>query len=101
MTPKIRKSSHAGEDLIEIWLYVAANNAAAADRLLDRFEARFELLATQPRSGMPRDDLGRGVRQVTIGEYLVFYATQCNPIEALRVLHGRRRITPDEIDGSQ
>lgn len=97
MTAKVRKSSHAEEDLIGIWLYVAEHNAGAADRLLDRFEVRFELLATQPRSGVARDDLGRGVRQVVVGEYLAFYVIQGSAVEILRVLHGRRRITPDEI----
>jgi len=100
VTPKVRKSSHAEEDLIEIWLYVAPHNAGAADRLLDRFEARFALLATQPRSGRLRDDLGPGIRQVVVGEYLALYLIEGGTVEILRVLHGRRRITPGEIGGS-
>lgn len=97
MTAKVFKSSRAEEDLIAIWLYVAERNAAAADRLLDRFEARFELLATQPRSGPLRTDLGSGIRQVIVGEYLAFYTIAAGEISVLRVLHGRRHIIPGDI----
>jgi toxin ParE1/3/4 len=37
--PVIR-TARAEEDLIEIWLYIAAFSEAAADRLLERFERR-------------------------------------------------------------
>jgi toxin ParE1/3/4 len=97
VTAKVRKSSRAEEDLINIWLYVAERDAGAADRLLDRFEARWQLLATQPRSGVRREDLGVGLRTVVIGEYLSVYRLEGNTIEIVRVLHGRRRITPSEM----
>lgn len=93
----VRKSSRAEDDLIDIWLYVAARNPQAADRLLDRFEARWRLLATQPRSGAPRDDLGSGLRTVSVGEYLSIYRLEGSSIEIVRVLHGRRDITADEV----
>jgi len=93
----VRKSSRAEDDLIDIWLYVAARNPQAADRLLDRFEARWRLLATQPRSGAPRDDLGNGLRTVSVGEYLSIYRLEGSSIEIVRVLHGRRDITADEV----
>ena len=42
---------HAELDAIEIWVHVARHDAAAADRLTDRFTATINLLATQPRLG--------------------------------------------------
>jgi toxin ParE1/3/4 len=36
----IRRTALAEGDLIDIWLYIAAENPGAADRLLDRIERR-------------------------------------------------------------
>jgi toxin ParE1/3/4 len=36
--PKIIRSDAAEEDLLEIWLYIAADNPAAADRLLSKID---------------------------------------------------------------
>jgi hypothetical protein len=40
-------------DLIDIWLHIAQDNPAAADRLLDRFEDVFIRLAETPPMGRP------------------------------------------------
>ncbi|MER9891509.1 type II toxin-antitoxin system RelE/ParE family toxin [Mesorhizobium sp. M0119] len=42
----IIRTAHAEEDLIAIWLYVAQDSEAAADRLLDRIVARWQQVAT-------------------------------------------------------
>ncbi|MCV0397819.1 MAG: type II toxin-antitoxin system RelE/ParE family toxin [Rhizobiaceae bacterium] len=89
---RVIRSARADEDLIEIWLHVAQDSPVAADRLLDRFAQRWELLATQPRSGRARADLAEDLRQVTIGNYLSFYRVRAGGIEIVRVLHGKRRI---------
>lgn len=94
----IRRSSHAEDDLIAIWLYVAKENEAAADRLLDRIEERWRQLAAFPFSGASRDDIGPGIRHVAVGEYLTFYRVGAEAVEILRVLHGRRKIARDEIE---
>jgi plasmid stabilization system protein ParE len=36
----IRRTGQAEEDLISIWLNIAPDNGAAADRLLNRFDKR-------------------------------------------------------------
>ncbi|WP_348642041.1 type II toxin-antitoxin system RelE/ParE family toxin [Mesorhizobium sp. M8A.F.Ca.ET.142.01.1.1] len=53
----IQRSARAEEDLVAIWLHIARDNEVAADRLLDRFEARWLQLAAYPFSGAPRDDI--------------------------------------------
>lgn len=60
----IRRTALAESDLIALWLYIAAENPKAADRLLDRIERRTQLLATQPYSGIARGDLGTDLREV-------------------------------------
>lgn len=96
---RIKRTAKAEEDLIAIWCYIAADNEAAADRLLDRLNRRWELLSTQPHSGMSRSDIGDGIRYVVVGEYLTFYRVDAGDIAILRVMHGRRDIGSDDVFG--
>ena len=93
----IVRSTRAADDLIAIWLHVGSDSEAAADRLLDRIEARWQQLATYPYSGAPRDDIAPGIRHLIVGEYLILYRVGEDAIEILRVLHGRRNIGADEV----
>ena len=70
MLPIVR-TAQAEEDLIAIWQYVARESEAAADRLLDRFEGRWQQLAIYPFSG-PLHDIAPGLRHLIVGEYLTF-----------------------------
>jgi toxin ParE1/3/4 len=90
--PIVLRGAQAEEDLIQIWSYVAMENPAAADRLLDKMEQKWELVATQPRVGAAREDIGTGIRSIVVGEYLTFYRPIPDGIEVLRVLHGRRDV---------
>ena len=94
---RIVRTSHAEEDLIAIWQYVARDSEAAADRLLDRIENRWQQLAIYPSSGPLRDDIDPGIRHLVVGEYLTFYRVVEGAIEILRVLHGRRKIVADDL----
>ena len=86
------RTARAEDDLIAIWLRVARDNQVAADRLLDRIEARWRQLAAQPFSGAARDDILTGIRQLTTGNYLIFYRVSRDTVEIVRVLDGRRDI---------
>lgn len=94
--PAIIRTARAEDDLIDIWLHLARDNPAAADRLLDRIEARWQQLVVQPFSGVARDDILQGVRQLTTGNYLIFYRVD-RDVELLRVLDGRRKISADQF----
>lgn len=96
MLPIVR-TSHAEEDLIAIWQYVARDSEAAADRLLDRIENRWQQLAIYPSSGPLRDDIAPGLCHLVVGEYLTFYRVGDDAIEILRVLDGRRKIVADDL----
>lgn len=61
----IIRTASAEEDLIATWLHIARDDEAAADRLLDRIEARWQQLATYP-----------------------LYRVGEGAVEILRVLHG-------------
>ena len=94
-----RLSSRALTDLRSIVDYISDFNPNAAHRLVDRLEDRWELLATQPRSGPLRPDLGIELRQVVVGEYLSIYRVEGDDVEIIRVLHGHRNITEDDVIG--
>jgi toxin ParE1/3/4 len=86
------KRPKAEADLLEIWLYVAQESPRAADRLLDRIEARCRLLANNPRLGRARPEIAPDARAWLVGRYLVLYREQNDGIEVVRVVHGARRV---------
>jgi len=83
----------AEADLDTIWLSIATENPAAADRFLDRILERCQALAEFPGMGSQRADLAPALRMSPLGEYLIFYRPIDDGIEVVRGLHGRRRIT--------
>jgi toxin ParE1/3/4 len=93
----VTRTSRAEEDLIEIWLYVAQDNPAAADQLLDRIDARLQQLSSMPLSGPSRDDLLPGVRHLVIGNFLAFYRVEETGVAVTRVMYGGRNITPEDL----
>lgn len=97
MTRSIARSHQSDEDLLDIWNYIAQNDPAAADRTIDRIEQRWLQLLDQPFSGMGREDIGRGVRQLTAGPYLILYRVSGNIIDIVRILHGRRDLTAETM----
>jgi toxin ParE1/3/4 len=90
--PRILRTDRADEDLIAIWLDIAADNPVAADRLLDAIEARWQQLAQHSHSGSARDDIAPGIRHLVAGQYLTLYRILDDGVEIVRVLHGRRKI---------
>jgi len=95
----VTRTSRAEEDLIDIWLYVAHDSPAAADRLLDHIDTRLQQLSLMPLSGPPRGDLQVGVRHLVIGNFLAFYRVEETGVVITRVMHGRRDITSGDLEG--
>ena len=89
----VQRTAQADEDLIDLWVYIAQDNPAAADHLLDEFEKKFALLAGQPRLGAARSDIAPGLRHFPMGNYLILYREIDPGIEVVRVVHGARRLS--------
>lgn len=53
------------------------------------------MLAEHPKAGVARDDLATGLRSFPVYPYILFYRPITGGIEVVRVLDGRRNITPD------
>ncbi len=92
-----RLSPRAMADIEAIGDHLSQFNPHAAMRLIQRMADRWELLATQPFSGAERTDLFAEVRHVVVGEYVTFYRVDERNILILRVLHGRREISSEDL----
>jgi toxin ParE1/3/4 len=94
---EIKRSPLLRDDLIEIWLYIAQDNPAAADRVLDKLEQKFSILAANPRIGRLRSDIGPDVRSFAVGNYIVLYRERTGGIEIGRVIHGKRDLSQVQV----
>jgi toxin ParE1/3/4 len=93
--PRILRSPAAKSDAVEIWSYIAADNPAAANRLLDRFDSLFQTIAAQPELGRKVEELAPNLRFIPLGNYLVFYRPMNDGVEIVRLLHGARDVTAE------
>ncbi|TNF38518.1 MAG: type II toxin-antitoxin system RelE/ParE family toxin [Deltaproteobacteria bacterium] len=89
---QLRLSQAARRDLVNVWTYIAEDNAARADTFLDELYELFQTLADNPEIGRRRDELRTGIRSFPKGSYVVFYAlsTETEELEIVRVLSGFR-----------
>ncbi|MGI9475468.1 MAG: type II toxin-antitoxin system RelE/ParE family toxin [Hyphomicrobiaceae bacterium] len=85
----------AQRDLEAITAYIAADNPDRADTFRQELIDLCRSLDQQPRRGSPRDDLGKDLRMLAHGNYLVFYDYHEEPdqVHILRVTHGSRQLT--------
>jgi plasmid stabilization system protein ParE len=88
----------ARTDLLEAWLFVAEENLAAADRMVDTIEHEIDLLAHQPLMGKERPELHSQLRSwPTSTPHIVFYIPESNGITVIRLLHHARDVQNTEL----
>jgi toxin ParE1/3/4 len=79
------------KDLTEIWEFIAADNPAAADQVLEEIHAAIRALIPFPQVGHRRPDLtSRPLRFHPVRDFLIAYAPDEKPLVVLGILHGRR-----------
>ena len=93
--PDLLISLRAEIQLRQIWRYVAADNPAAANRILLRIDERLQILRRFPRIGPVRNDLRSGLRMLVEGNYLLLYEyrSSADQVEVIAVLDGRRDLS--------
>ena len=85
----------ARDDLLEIWDYYALtiDNIDVADRIRDELFAAFVDLAKTPGIGHYRSDLvAEPMRFWRVRDHLIIYRGEKQPLEIVRVLHGKRDV---------
>jgi toxin ParE1/3/4 len=91
---RLKLRDEAERDLFEIWMWIALDDPAAADRVIDRIQDVMFLLCEQPGSGRPRPEFGDGLRSFPAANWVIFYREDGPVLDVARVLHGRR-----DLDG--
>jgi toxin ParE1/3/4 len=86
-----RLADKARVDLERLGRWMARESGVQrAEAVLKGLEERFRLAASLPLVGHRRDDLGKGLRCLTMRPYLIVYRPQSFGIEIVRVIDGRR-----------
>ena len=70
---------------------------AVSDRLIDRIDRTFDMLAEQPLAGRSRYDLAPQLRSFPVGSYVIFYTPVPDGVELVRVMNGRQDIDADDM----
>lgn len=92
MARRLRLTPKARSDLRQIWTYIANDNMAAAERVLERINEIFRMLVEQPEAGRSRNELARGLRSFATRTHVVFYEVSDSSVDVVRVLDGHRDI---------
>jgi len=87
---KIRIAEAAGDDLEEIWEYVAQSNPEAASKLIKVITRKFRLLLDRPQIGREEKRLLGTLRSFPVSSYIIFYKPFDDGVEISRVLHAAR-----------
>lgn len=92
MAAPVRLSGRARADLLEIWLYLAEDDAGTADDWVNKLQARMKILGMFPEAGQARPDIGPGARALVEAPYVILYRLERNAARVVRVLHGARNL---------
>jgi plasmid stabilization system protein ParE len=86
----------AFSDLNGIWEYIARENVAAADRVETALFHAFQKIALFPQMGLTRKELtALPVKFWSVprfSNYIVVYRPDCDPVQIVAVVHGRRNL---------
>lgn len=94
--PRIRFTTSAEADLLELWLTIAEENLPAADKSLDSIQLTVAQLSRQPEMGRVRPELADELRSIpTRTPYIIFYLSDADGLLVVRVLHHARDIDTD------
>jgi plasmid stabilization system protein ParE len=93
----LRYADSAENDLLDAWLYVAADNPEAADRIVEAIDREARLLLAHPGMGRERPELAAGLRSwPTTTRYILFYFCDTTGLTIARILHHARDVAAAE-----
>lgn len=87
MTAAYRVTDSASRDLLQIWRYYdEAAGEEIANGMLDRIEARFQIIGEHPYIGVARPEYGEDVRAYHPPNlpYIIFYAISGDTVRITR-----------------
>jgi toxin ParE1/3/4 len=94
---RVRFTARAREDLLDIWLYVAARNSeTVADRVYDGIEQTCGLLKDHPHLGRARPEILEDAGSLVIDRWLALYRVTENGAQIVRIIDGARDLAAIE-----
>ncbi len=91
-------SARALTRLEEIFDYVAGDDPAAAERLVERILRRGDSLADFAGRGRRLPEAPRGpFREVIEGRYRIIYRARGDAVQIMSVVQGRRRLRAEDL----
>lgn len=87
---QLRFTREARVDLNDLFDYISRDKPRAAIGVVSRIEKKCRLLARRPMLGTPCDELSPGLRQTSVGTYVIYYRISPDGIEVIRVVSGFR-----------
>lgn len=88
--PRVFSTSAATADLKAILTFIGSHNRIAAARVRAEFRRLFRILGRQPNIGTACEHLGRGVRCISVENYVIVFRKANNRVEVNRIVHGAR-----------
>ncbi|UZJ44453.1 type II toxin-antitoxin system RelE/ParE family toxin [Marinimicrobium sp. C6131] len=89
---EVEVSPKAEADLLDIWLYIADDQPANADRFLDKLKEKALKLGEFPDLGRDRPELAEGLKSFPVERYNIYYRVTDTELVLVRVLPGARDI---------
>lgn len=86
-------SAHALADLAALYDHIAAEDPAAAERLLDQMIAKMDWMPKAKFRGVSRDWISPGLRALPFKGRCIYFRIVGTEIRVIRVLHGRQDIS--------
>jgi len=94
---RLKVSSLARSDLVNVWEYIAEHDEVAADRYIKSLRLRACELARHPLLGGDRRDIKVGIRSLLFRNHLIFYRHLKTEIQVLRILHASMDLLRQEF----
>ena len=96
---KLRWSQRGQDDLVEIALFIAQDNPAAARAWVQRLRERARQAAASPLAGRYVPERRREhIREVFLRSYRIIYRIQGVEVLVLTIIEGHRLLRPDRLD---
>jgi toxin ParE1/3/4 len=95
--PRILRAPEARQDLLDIWAYIARENApSVADAVLARLYGALEVLAYASKIERERGEFTGRPRSFAVRPYVIFYQPLADGdgILVWRIIHGARNLVP-------
>lgn len=80
----------ADADLLDLFVSIAGDNPAAAERFIERLRKALRRLADFPDSAPARPEIGAGIRGLSVPPYIAYYAIMDAEVAILRIIHAAR-----------